>query len=109
MLIGWVNRKANGEEYRRKEEESAEGKTVRCTNIEGWKRNTVDSREGDTGMKFCNRLPIVFQWAPCKFSNNAAESELCPVISVECLLPVLGVEVGWRCPQENYPNLILNH
>lgn len=37
-----------------------------------WKRNTVDSREGDTGI-FCNRLPIDLQWAPCKFSNNVAE------------------------------------
>jgi hypothetical protein len=71
MLIGWVNRRDNGEECRRKEEESAEGKKVRCTNKEGWKRNTVDSREGDTGI-FCNRHLIDFQWAPCKFSNNVA-------------------------------------
>jgi hypothetical protein len=35
MLVGWVNRRDNEEEYRRKEEESAEGKTVRCTNKEG--------------------------------------------------------------------------
>lgn len=72
-LIGWANRRDNGEEYRRKEEESAEGKTVRCTNKEGWKSNTVDSREGDTGTKFCNRLPIDFHWAPCKFSNSVEE------------------------------------
>ena len=24
-------------------------------------------------MKGCNRLPIEFQWAPCRYSNNVAE------------------------------------
>lgn len=64
MLIGLANKKDNGEEYKIKEEGSGEGKTVRCTNKEGWKRNTVASREGDRSMKFYNILPIEFQWAP---------------------------------------------
>ena len=55
-------------------------------------KNIVDSMEGDTSMTFCNRLPIDFQWAPCVFSNNVAE--LCPAVTVKCLLPVLGVEVA---------------
>lgn len=41
MLIGWENTKDNGEEYKIKEEGTAEQKTVGWTNKERWKRNTV--------------------------------------------------------------------
>ena len=93
MLIGWVNRRDNGKEYGRKDEESAEGMTVRCTNKEGWRR------KGDTGI-FCDRLPIAFQWAPCKFSNNVAELRTLPCcqcgMSAPCPWRRGGVEMSIR-------------
>ena len=93
MLIGWVNRRDNGKEYGRKDEESAEGMTVRCTNKEGWRR------KGDTGI-FCDRLPIAFQWAPCKFSNNVAELRTLPCcqcgMSAPCPWCRSGVEMSVR-------------
>ena len=86
-----------------------EGKRVRCTSKMVWKRNTREGREADVGMKVVTDFALNFHWAPCKCSNSVEESELCPVFILDCLLSVHGVEVAWRYPPENNPNLMPNH